>query len=215
MKKRVCVFDLDGTLLNTIQDLGVSCNAALKTVGLNPLPLEQYPFLVGNGMKNLIWKASDFSPETPEFNRIFHAFLDYYQAHSTDFTSVYPGIPELLKELSSNGVSLAVLSNKGESFVKDLVRYYFGDRIFSIVRGQSERFAVKPDPSSLLDIIQQFQAVQSEVLYVGDSDVDVKTAKNAGVFCVGAVWGFRGETELREAGANALAYQPLDVIHWI
>lgn len=214
MTKKACIFDLDGTLLNTIQDLGVSCNVALKEAGMESIPLEQYPFLVGDGMKKLITRASSLPPNTPEFDRVFQAFLQHYRKHSTDFTTIYHGVLELLNELSKRGILLGILSNKGDSFVKDLVEHFFGEDFFVLVRGQVDSFPTKPDPSSLLDMLKLLEVDRKEALYIGDSNVDVQTAKNASVFCVGAVWGFRGEKELKMAGADALAYQPMDVLRW-
>jgi len=215
MKTKLCVFDLDGTLLNTIKDLGVSCNAALTAFGLEPIPLEKYPFLVGNGMKKLIKRASSFEPGSSEFDKVFQLFLNHYNEHSVDFTTVYPGILEVLETLKGRGVKLAVLSNKGDAFVKNLTKHYFGDKFFDAVRGASELFPLKPDPKFLLNIIDSFGFVRSEVLYIGDSNVDIETAKNAEVFSVGAVWGFRGEEELKLAGADALAYSPKDLLNLI
>lgn len=215
MKINLCVFDLDGTLLNTIKDLGVSCNAALTALGLEPIPLEKYPFLVGNGMKKLIKRASSFEPGSAEFDKVFQLFLAHYKEHSVDFTTVYPGVLEVLETLKGRGVKLAVLSNKGDAFVKDLTQHFFGKDFFDIVRGYSELFPLKPDPTSLLDIIDSFCLVRSEVLSIGDSNVDIETAKRAEVFSVGAVWGFRGEEELKSAGADALAYSPKDLLNYI
>lgn len=215
MKTKLCVFDLDGTLLNTIKDLGASCNAALTAFGLDPIPLEKYPFLVGNGMKKLIKRASSFEHDSAEFDKVFQLFLNHYNEHSVDFTTVYPGILEVLETLKGRGVKLAVLSNKGDAFVKDLTQHFFGDKFFDIVRGHSELFPLKPDPTSLLNIIDSFGFVRSEVLYIGDSNVDIETAKNAEVFSVGAVWGFRGEEELKSASADALAYYPNDLLNLI
>lgn len=215
MKIKICVFDLDGTLLNTIKDLGVSCNTALTAFGLEPIPLEKYPFLVGNGMKKLIKRASSFEPESAEFEKVFQLFSNHYKEHSIDFTTVYPGVLEVLETLKDRGVKLAVLSNKGDAFVKDLTQHFFGKDFFDIARGHSELFPLKPNPSSLLNIINSFGFSCSEALYIGDSNVDIETAKNAEIFSVGAVWGFRSEEELKSAGADALAYSPKDLLNWI
>lgn len=195
--KKLVIFDLDGTLLNTIADLANSTNYALKRCGFPIHGTEEYNFFVGNGINKLFERAL---PETErnETNilRIRQEFILHYDAHNADYSTPYPGIVPLLEELQQKGYLLAVASNKYQAATQKLVSHYFPQVRFSAVFGQREGIPVKPDPTIVQDILAQTGTHASKVLYVGDSGVDMQTAYHAGVTAAGVTWGFRPRTEL-------------------
>ena len=195
--KKLVIFDLDGTLLNTIADLANSTNHALKCCGFPTHPTEEYNFFVGNGINKLFERALP-EPERNETNilRIRQEFIPHYDAHNADYSTPYPGIVSLLEELQQKEYLLAVASNKYQAATQKLVGHYFPQIRFSVVFGQREGIPVKPDPAIVQDILAQTGINTSEVLYVGDSGVDMQTAHNAGITAAGVTWGFRPRTEL-------------------
>lgn len=209
--KKLAIFDLDGTLLNTIADLGNACNYALRTLGFSEHALTTYNFMVGNGVRKLIERAEpDANPETVE--RLLNLFREYYDAHSTDHTKPYPGIPQLLHELQSRGVAIAVASNKYQEAVTRIVTHYFPDIEFVEMRGQQEGFPTKPDPSIIFAILNGYPTPKQQVLYIGDSGVDMETARRACVESVGVTWGFRPASELRGAYADHIVTTPEEIL---
>ena len=209
------IFDLDGTLLNTLEDLTDAVNQALRECGYPEHTMEQVKGYVGNGMRLLVQrslpKGEDADPEA--FEMILQSFKSYYTAHSMDATAPYPGIPELLSALRDAGCKAAVVSNKGDRNVKELCRHYF-PAIDQAV-GEQEGVRRKPEPDSLLRVMRLFGAKPQDTLYVGDSDVDVVTAQNAGVDCAAVTWGFRSEESLRKAGAAHVFSTPGELENWI
>ena len=200
---KLVVFDLDGTLADTLKDLGTAMNAALATVGLSGYPIEDYRHFVGNGIDNLV-KVTMAQAYTPAgAARVKAAFQAYYTDHCIDFTTAYDGVGELLSKLERDGIMTAVLSNKPDRFVPLILRTLYPAHRFTHAWGQREEFPRKPSPESLEHMIALCGCEKSEVLYVGDSDVDVIFAHNAGVKVCGVSWGFRGAQELREAGADS------------
>lgn len=201
--KKLVIFDLDGTLLNTIADLAYSTNHALHSNGFPEHPLADYPFFVGNGINKLFERALPEGEKT-EANvwKIRQAFLPYYDTHNTDYTVPYPGIPELLVQLQAGGYRLAVASNKYQRATEKLIACYFPGIRFAAVLGQREGIPVKPDPAIVQTILETAGVAKEEVLYVGDSGVDMQTATNSGVTSVGVTWGFRPRRELEENGAD-------------
>lgn len=213
---RLVIFDLDGTLLDTIGDLAASTNYALKRYGFPEHEAEAYRFFVGNGVSKLIERA--LPPEAREEAMVLklrEEFIRYYQTHKTDLTRPYPGIPQLLNHLQSRDIVLAVASNKYHQGTTELIRYYFGDHCFSAVLGQREQVPVKPDPAIVYDILRQTGIEKTETLYVGDSGVDMQTAHNSGIVSIGVTWGFRPRQELEENGACHLADHPTDIIGFL
>ena len=195
--KRLVIFDLDGTLLNTIADLAASTNQALRHFGYPEHPTEAYRFFVGNGINKLFERALPEGERTEEnVLRIRSQFIPYYNEHNADFSTPYPGIPEVLETLQSKGIQLAVASNKYQLATEKLIAYYFPTIHFVKVLGQREGIPVKPDPTIVYDILKETDIPKEDVLYVGDSGVDMQTALNAGVDAVGVSWGFRPRTEL-------------------
>lgn len=218
MKKGV-IFDLDGTLLNTLDDLATAGNHVMKLNGREEYPVEAYKLMVGNGIPNLVHRllagtnahtepqeeAAAFA-KIPEalFEKALSEFMAFYGEHSEDQTAPYEGIEEMLARLKTAGVKMAVVSNKADGPVKQLVPKYFG-QVFTVALGSRPGVPNKPDPASTREAVQLLGLTESEVLYVGDSNVDMITASNAGLDSCGVLWGFRDETELRAAGAKYLA----------
>ncbi len=211
--KRLVIFDLDGTLLNTIEDLGHAANHALELGGFATHTLASYRFFVGNGVKRLITRVL---PEEcrgeATVNALLKDFKAYYDQHCCERTQPYSGIPELLQDLRDRGVRLAVASNKYQSATEAIIAHYFPDVEFVAVEGQREGVNVKPDPSVVFAILARARVPKADVLYVGDSGVDIETARRACVDSVGVTWGFRPEKELVESFAGAIAHKPLDIL---
>lgn len=195
--KKLVIFDLDGTLLNTIADLANSTNHALKKLGYPIHKIEEYNFMVGNGINKLFERALPEGEKTEEnVLRVRQEFVPYYDEHNADESRPYPGIPALLETLQTEGIQLAVASNKYQAATEKLVAHYFPNIRFIAVLGQREGVKVKPDPTIVEDILRIANVEKKEVLYVGDSGVDMQTAINAGVTSCGVTWGFRPRTEL-------------------
>ncbi len=211
--KKLVIFDLDGTLLNTIEDLGHAANYALEKHGYATLSMASYPFFVGNGVRRLIERVL---PEDARRTDIVEALLKdfkvYYDEHDTEFTHPYDGIPELLDELRARDVKLAVASNKYQRAVNDIIGHFFGDHDFVAIVGQNEGIPVKPDPSIVFQILAKAHLPKSEVLYVGDSGIDMETARRACLDSVGVTWGFRPEKELNEYHASIIVNRPADIL---
>lgn len=211
--KQLAIFDLDGTLLNTIADLGTATNAALEACGYPTHAIDTYRMMVGNGVRKLIERAmpaeANANPESVD--TMLKAFRAYYDEHLCDLTKPYDGIPELLAELHSHGVALAVASNKYESAVKRLIGHFFPDIPFAAVCGNLEGVPAKPDPSIVFRILGEHPTPKAQVLYIGDSAVDIETARRACVESVGVAWGFRPLRELTGAYADHIANTPADI----
>lgn len=191
------IFDLDGTLINTIADLAASTNFALQRLGYPSHPTEAYKMMVGNGINNLFRRALPEEERTEEnVLRVRREFLPYYNNHIADFSRPYPGIVELLTECQSRGILLAVASNKYQEGASKIITELFPSIQFSVVLGQREGVAIKPDPQIVYDILTATGIPKSDALYVGDSGVDMQTGLNAGVDTCGVTWGFRSRQEL-------------------
>ncbi len=201
--KKLVIFDLDGTLLNTIDDLGAAANYALEQCGFPTHQISSYPFFVGNGVKRLLERVlpEDARTEALAEQMRMH-FMQYYDSHNVDKTVPYPGIVELLEQLASRGVKMAVASNKYQSAVEKLIAHYFPMVEWVAVEGQKEDVPVKPDPSIVFEILLKNPTPKAEVLYVGDSGVDMETARRACVESVGVTWGFRPVKELQDFYAD-------------
>lgn len=199
------IFDLDGTLLNTIDDLADAANWVCERHGWPTHTVEEYKQLVGNGMAVLAQRFVPADWRTPvRIAQVLGEFMPYYDAHKEDKTAPYPGLPELLSELKGAGVKVAVLSNKAHSLVPDILEHYFPG-VFSYAQGAMEGQPTKPDPTLLHRLMKEMGASRGDTLFVGDSNVDAHTAKNGGLTCCGVLWGFRGREELVREGADFLA----------
>lgn len=212
--KKLIIFDLDGTLLNTIADLANATNHALAELGFGMHPLDSYPTFVGNGIRKLFERAL---PPTRKdrVEDVRELFIPYYDAHNADETSIYTGITPLLEELHAKGLQLAVASNKYQSATEKLIRHYFPNIPFVSVLGQREGIPVKPHPDIVNSILQHAGVTTEDTLYIGDSGVDMQTAHNAQVESVGVTWGFRPQVELVLNGAQHIANQPSDILQFI
>ena len=209
-KIKLAIFDLDGTLLDTIGDLGAACNFALKSCGFPERKMEEYNGLVGRGIYNLFRGAMPEGMRTDEnVSRMRDFFIPYYNRHKADRTRPYNGIPELLEKLEKAGVSLAVASNKYQEGAEALVRQFFGERNFVSILGQREGLPIKPDPGIVREIERAYGEIdRTEIFYAGDSDVDMETGLNAGVVTAGVTWGFRTRAELEAKHPDFLCDTP-------
>lgn len=200
---QLVVFDLDGTLLNTLDDLAGSVNYALHTHGFPQHTLEEVRSYIGHGISSLIRNALPAGTDDASHARVLETFKPHYNAHQNDLTAPYPGVCELLESLQQAGIATAVLSNKSHRNVQELCGAHFGKWI-SLAAGEQEGIPRKPAPDGLLRVMKEMNVSAENTLYVGDGDSDVVTAANAGVDCAAVTWGFRSEEQLRAAGAKNL-----------
>lgn len=200
----MAVFDLDGTLLNTLEDLADAVNYSLAQFGMPQRTIEEVRNYVGNGIRLLIERSVPNGTDLPVIDNVFECFKKYYQEHCNDNTKAYDGIIDMLKELKQSGIKLAVLSNKAQNAVTKLCDIYF-DNLLDITFGAREGIAKKPAPDALLECAAIADIALEDIAYIGDSDVDVLTARNAGVDCIAVSWGFRDKGVLIKAGADKIA----------
>lgn len=216
MKYRLVVFDLDGTLVNSLKDLAISVNFALNRVGLPTHEIERYKTFVGNGREKLVERAMGEVYRNADLREIVKkCFDEYYGEHCSDNTEVYPGCEKMLADLACAGVKTAVLSNKPDEFIGKILKRLFPSHKFDIAWGKKPGYKTKPDPQALNEIIKTLGAEKNECLYIGDSDVDIYTAENAGVDILGVDWGFRGRAELISAGAAAVVSSASQITEYI
>ncbi len=205
---QIVIFDLDGTLLDTLQDLAAACNHALSAMNLPQHPAAAYRFMVGGGIPNLVGRMLPQGQRGVATREVaLQLFQNYYAAHSADLTAPYPGIVQMLENLGKSGIIMAIASNKTDNFVQALVGQMFPG-VFAQVLGLRDGAPPKPDPAGALALAAAMGAVPEKTLYVGDSDVDMLTAKNAGFASCGVLWGFRPKQELAAAGAQVFAATP-------
>lgn len=210
MRYRLAIFDMDGTILNTLTDIADSVNATLVQMGFPTRTLDEVCRFVGNGIHKLIERAvpPNTSPEVVE--QTFDAFRVYYMAHCAEKTAPYEGISEMLVRLREAGCLLAVLSNKADAPVKALAERYFPSA-FDLVLGQREGVPTKPAPDGVFDVLRTLDVAAADAVYVGDSEVDVATAQNAGLDGIFVTYGFRSEQVLREAGGTEIYHTVADL----
>ena len=206
MKKAV-IFDLDGTLVNSIYDLADGVNFALDKNGYPTHPEESYLIFVGNGIKKLIERALGDKATEQTVAKVRADFETYYRDHCCDRTRAYEGIAELLDTFKKNGVKLAVCSNKAQKFTEYIVNTIFGENTFDFVYGQRPELLMKPAPDCIFFVAENLGVTIEECIYIGDSNVDIMAGNNAGVDTLGVTWGFRTEQELRETGAKHIAHK--------
>lgn len=210
------IFDLDGTLLNTIADLAEAANYALEKCGYPKHSPVAYPYYVGNGVRKLLERVLPEDERTAENVELMYGhFIEYYGNHLTRYTQPYPGITKLLHDLRDNDIDIAVASNKYQSAVTELVECFFSDVEWASVAGQREGVPVKPDPSIVFSILLDCPTPKADVVYVGDSGVDMVTARRASVTSVGVTWGFRGEKELRENYADHIVESTDEILNLV
>lgn len=213
MPYKAVLFDLDGTLLDTLADLGNAVNRVLEKCGFPTHPLDAYRYFVGDGSAMLIHRA--VPPEARSKETVDHclqAFLEDYGQNWQVNTKPYPGVPEMLDALTAQGVKLAILSNKVHEFTQKCVRHLLPRWTFDIVFGQREGVPRKPDPAGAREVASLLGIPPMDFLYLGDTAIDMLTATASGMWPIGVLWGFRPAKELQDAGARALLEQPLDVL---
>ena len=214
MKYQLMIFDLDGTVLNTLEDLYLSTDYALKQCGFPERTIDEVRQFVGNGIRKLIERAvPEHTPET-QIHQVHQVFTEYYEKHCADNTKPYDGIPEVLQKLRQSGMKTAVVSNKADYAVQILCRDYFPG-MFDAVAGEREGIRRKPAPDSVQAVLQALQIPEEQAVYIGDSDVDIETAKNAGMPCISVEWGFRDREFLLHYGAQKIISKPEELLDLI
>lgn len=214
MKYKAVIFDMDGTILNTLEDLKNATNYSLRQFGMPERSLEEVRMFVGNGIRKLVERAVPSSTSEEKIAQVLDVFLEYYEIHSADNTSPYPGILELVEKLKKSGIKTAVSTNKADVPAQELGREYFNG-IFDLIVGQQDGLKVKPAPDSVNKILSILDIQKKDAIYIGDSDVDVQTAKNSGLDFIGVSWGFRGREFLEKNGAKNIvdnANEILDLV---
>lgn len=207
MQYRGILFDLDGTLLDTLEDLADAVNYAMRRANLPERTLSEVRAFVGNGLENLMVRCIPAGKAHPQFQEIFLGFKAYYLENCLIKTKPYPGIPELLIKLSKEDRRIAVISNKNDVAVKDLNRVFF-EKMIPVAIGESDNVRKKPAPDSVFAAMDALGLRPEECVYIGDSDVDLETAKNAGIPCISVTWGFRSRDFLKDHGAQHFADTP-------
>lgn len=208
---KTIIFDLDGTLLDTLADLADSANFTMEQMGYPTYPIDSYRYFVGNGVPKLLERCLPEDKRTEENIAAARTiFSEYYNVHFADKTRPYDGIAELLQNLKKSGVKMAVASNKSDEFTQSIVKKFFGD-IFDMVQGGKADVHKKPAPDIAFGIMERLGAVPKSTYFAGDSNVDMYTAKNAGLTAIGCLWGFRTKDELVDGGADFLAEKPSDI----
>lgn len=213
---RAVLFDLDGTLLDTLSDLAASMNAVLTRLALPTHPRDAYRYFVGDGIENLAIRALPSDQRAyAMIHRCAEAMRAEYQGRWAESSAPYEGIPELLDALAGRGLSLAILSNKPNDLTRLMVDHYLSAWPWQQVRGARPEMPRKPDPSGALAIAHHLKLPPSQVLYLGDTNTDMRTAAAAGMTPIGALWGFRSKAELEESGAHAVINHPLDLLRLV
>ena len=212
--KKTLIFDLDGTLLNTLGDLHQSVNYALKKCGFIEQNIEKTREYVGNGLKMLIKRSLPAVVPDKAVDIVLCEMKQHYVLHCCEKTKPYAGIPELLTKAKINGYKMAVVSNKADSILREIVPYYFGNLI-SVVIGESPSMCRKPAPDMVFEALHRLDSSAEEALYIGDSEVDIETAKNAGLPCLSVSWGFRSRSLLIESGASQICDTPCELFDHI
>jgi phosphoglycolate phosphatase len=217
MSKKAVIFDLDGTLTNTLKSIWKSANLALADVGLPPFEVDRYRYFVGDGAEELLRRALTAAGDTEliHLDKIRESYRKYFEIYVNYEVRPYDGITELLAALKEKGILLAVNSNKPHERTIDVVEEIFGKNTFDMLVGQCESRARKPAPDGIFYIMEQLQLKKEDVLYIGDTCVDMQTGKSAGVFTVGALWGFRDRQELEEHHADAIIAHPLELLQYV
>ena len=206
----IYIFDLDGTLLDTLQDLAASVNYALRQHHMPEHSIDDVRRFVGNGVRRLMERAIPEGAANPAFEAAFATFRKYYMEHSLDTTRPYDGIPELIHELKKRGCRMAVVSNKMMAATQELVHHFFPEIEVAIGEDEAAGIRKKPAPDTVFAAMKQLG--EGSAVYVGDSDVDLATARNSGLPCISVLWGFRDREFLLEYGATTFVEQPLDIL---
>ncbi len=210
---KLIIFDLDGTLINSVYDLADAVNYGLSVMGYKPHDTEKYKHFVGNGAIKLCERAlMEYTDNKSQVLTLHNLFSEYYNAHAMDKTYAYDGIRELLTNLKRQNIRLAVASNKPHEFTEKIVSHIFGSETFDVISGKKQYIPTKPSPQIIYDILKLTDTEKASAIMIGDSDVDVLTAVNAGIKSIGCTWGFRGKDELMRTGADYIADSPEDIL---
>ena len=214
---KACIFDLDGTLTNTLESMTYSVNLTLEEMGLSKITKDQCRLFVGNGARVLIEKSLKAAGDT-DASRIEEGMEIYgriFDRNCTYHVTPYEGIPEMLKALKDKGIHLAVLSNKPDRQTVKVVKAIFGEELFDYAQGQKEGIRRKPEPDGVWYLMEQMHVSKEECLYIGDSEVDAATGRNAGLKTIGVLWGFRDRKTLETAGADDLIDRPDELLKFV
>lgn len=211
MKYKSYIFDLDGTLLDSLTDLAASCNYALRINNMPERTIDEVRMFVGNGVRKLMERAIPDGDCNELFQKTYTDFRDHYLIHNLDHTSPYNGIINMLKSLKDDGCNIAVVSNKFYAATQELVNHFFGDYV-SVAIGERDNIRKKPSPDTVFEALRQLNVEKDGAVYIGDSDVDVMTAKNCGMPCISVLWGFRDKKFLIEHGANVFVEKPSEIL---
>lgn len=214
MKYDLIIFDMDGTILNTLEDLKNSLNYVLQQAGYQTRTLEEVRTFVGNGIRKTIERALPSDIEEEKVDELFSLFMDYYAIHNTDNTKPYNGVIELLKELKHLGYKTAVVSNKQNSAVKSLCKKFFTG-LFDVEIGEKENIAKKPEPDEVNEVLKILNIDRTKSIYIGDSEVDIQTAQNSKMKSIIVDWGFRDRKFLYEHGAKVIVSNPSEILNII
>ena len=214
MRFETVIWDLDGTLLDTLQDLSEAVNHALRACGMAERRIDEVRQFVGNGIRMLMRRAVPGGEENPRFEDCFTQFRTYYVQHSQDYTRLYPGIQETLATLHQMGIRMAVVSNKLQTGVDTLYQAWFRNTI-EVAIGERPDLRRKPAPDMVHQALKELGVSAEGAVYVGDSDVDIQTARNSGLPCISVLWGFRDRETLAKAGATCYVEQPNEIINII
>lgn len=212
MTYKTYIFDLDGTLLDTLQDLASSVNYALRHHHMPEHSIDDIRRFVGNGVRLLMERAVPDGAANPQFESTFATFREYYMLHSLDTTCPYEGISEVIRQLKERGCRLAVVSNKMMTATQELVAHFFPEIEVAIGEHEAEGIRKKPAPDTVFEALRRLGVAQDEAVYVGDSDVDLQTARNAGLPCISVLWGFRDRDFLLQHGATTLIEHPSELL---
>ncbi len=207
---KLCVFDLDGTVLDTVESIAYYGNYALEKNGIDPIAVEEYKYLAGNGIINLIKNMLRFRDclTDENFEKVFHDYDTAYNANTSYKSKMFDGMQEALDGIKAMGVKIAIVSNKPHFATTGVVNSLFGEGYFDLVYGQREGIPIKPDPTAVLQILSEVGVDREECLYIGDTGTDMQTGKNSGLYTIGVLWGFRGKEELLENGADKTIEKP-------
>ena len=214
MSTKLVIFDMDGTVLDTLEDLRASMNYALSRHGFPLRTLEEIKQRVGSGLMNTARTSVPDNTDEATIQEVFGEFKSYYAGHLNDFTRPYPGIIEVMRRIKALGIPIGISSNKFDYGAKALANAHFGDLV-DLTVGESELVPKKPDPTGTLRIMNTFCADSASTVYFGDSAVDIQTAKNANLECLCVTWGFRSEAELKEAGGRKFVHAPAEILDFI
>ncbi len=212
--RKLVIFDLDGTLLYTLEDLMDSVNYSLEKYGYETKTLEEVSSFVGNGVEHLLRSVVPAGVSDDDFKKCYISFKEYYSEHCCDKTRPYDGVVETLKILKNRGVKIGIVSNKFQEAAEDVCQHYFKG-LYDVVMGESETCRRKPAPDGINMICEQYEVEKDEAIFFGDSEVDIMTGDNAGVYCVSVLWGFRSREFLTKHGAHLFIENPLDIADMI